>query len=82
MPEKEQAIEYWHLDKRVSLTHIITTVSVIFAVLVWSLQLQGSIDTNSVFIQKNAEDISELKEQITAQYAEIIRRLERLDDRG
>jgi hypothetical protein len=37
----------WHLDKRVSVSHLITTILVIISVVAWSFQLQNKIENNA-----------------------------------
>jgi low affinity Fe/Cu permease len=70
----------WHLDKRVSVSHLITTILVIISVVAWSFQLQNKIDNNNREIQRNAGDIQSLRADMNSQYGEILRRLERIQE--
>jgi hypothetical protein len=71
----------WHLDKRISIGHIFTTLSVAFALMVWMNNLENRVRVSEIKIiavekayEKDAADQS-------VQYIEIIRRLERLDQK-
>lgn len=70
----------WHLDKRISLGHLITTASVTVALLTWMFNLENRVTVNEVKIDSVQEDIREASAERAAQYAEIIRRLERIDN--
>jgi hypothetical protein len=79
MPE-EQNNNRWHLDKRVSVGHLITTVAMISAAALWLLRLEGRVDLADNEIEHNAERIVELDTARTTRDNEIIRRLERIQD--
>ena len=70
----------WHLDKRISVGHLLTTGSIIFGLVVWSLNIEGKVHYNELRIDTNADSISRLDQKVSTQYTEIIRRLERLDE--
>lgn len=70
----------WHLDKRISLGHLVTTASVTVALLTWMFNLENRVTVNEVKIDAVQEDIREASAERAAQYAEIIRRLERIDN--
>jgi hypothetical protein len=70
----------WHLDKRVSVSHLITTILVIISVVAWSFQLQNKIANNAREIDRNSVDIALLRSDSAAQYGEILRRLERIQE--
>lgn len=82
--DEEHFTQGWHLDKRVSLVHIVTTVSALVAVMMWLTAQEKRITINEIRIAdaeiSNKRSLVELKDQSSAQYQEIIRRLERLDD--
>jgi hypothetical protein len=79
MPE-EQNNNRWHLDKRVSVGHLITTVAMISAAALWLLRLEGRVDLADNEIEHNAERIVELDTARATRDNEIIRRLERIQD--
>lgn len=87
----ERAWEGWHVDKRVSVGHIITTITVAAAVLIFGLRLEGRVAVNETQIANNMAAIHQSRLMATAQYtearqetqthyAEVIRRLERISD--
>lgn len=82
----------WHLDKRVSWGHIATTVAMIISVVIWSLQLHARAEVNALRIDQMEKNVERLRNETQAQYgvlrhdgqtqySEIIRRLERLDQK-
>ncbi len=71
----------WHLDKRISVGHLITTLTVVVSVVIWSLQLQAKITVVEVRIEGNEQSIADVRSEVKSQYTEIIRRLERLDEK-
>jgi hypothetical protein len=73
---------HWHLDKRVSVSHLFTTLTIIVAVVFWSAKLENKIDINAFQIEQNSIELRELNASVMTQYGEIIRRLERLDDKS
>lgn len=79
MNESLESERKWHLEKRVSVGHLVTTAAVIFSVIAWSVQIQGKIDRNDLRISKMEEAVRDLRTSGGAQYTEIIRRLERID---
>lgn len=79
MSEDMQLGHGWQLDKRISIGHLLTTVTVIVTVVIWAGKIEGRIETNNVRITASEKAITELRTNNATQYAEIIRRLERLD---
>jgi hypothetical protein len=71
----------WHLDKRISIGHIITTVTVAVAMVGWMLQLENRVSVHDVKINQIEYNQHAAKIEVAAQYAELIRRLERIDSR-
>ena len=72
----------WHVDKRISIGHIGTTLTVLLALIAWSLRIEGQVDRNDLRIANNEKAIVELRVAAQTQYSEIIRRLERLDEKS
>lgn len=81
---------HWHLDKRISVGHIVTTVVVVATFAVWLMSIEGRVKINErELMDIRKEDAAmeirlmaqaeRLDTRIDAQYTEIIRRLERLD---
>lgn len=73
--------DHWHIDKRVSVGHLITTITVVVAAIVWALRLEGRLDVTDVNVQNNTTAIRQARDDRAVQYGEIIRRLERLDSK-
>jgi hypothetical protein len=71
----------WHLDKRISVGHLITTVAMVAAASMWLLRLEGRID---LVDQRDAQlntRIERIDNQRQVRDIEILRRLERIEDK-
>lgn len=71
----------WHVDKRVSVGHIITTLTVAIGFVIWMIRMEGMVLVNQSRIEANRAAVARVENDNSVQYAEIIRRLERIDDR-
>ena len=78
MPE---IMEGWHIDKRISITHLITTFMIAVGALTAYMDLKQRVDVNTMHIEDNALEISKVEARQLEQNSEIIRRLERISDR-
>ncbi len=65
----------WHLDKRVSIGHIVTTAVALVAAITFMMQLQSQVEANSKAIQTESEV------RATAD-KEIEKRMSRTDERN
>jgi hypothetical protein len=66
----------WHLDKRVSVGHLITTVAMVAAVSLWLLRLEGRIDLVELRDAQLFVRIERIDVERKVRDGEIIRRLE------
>ncbi len=74
----EERNNKWHLDKRVSVGHLITTLAMVAAVSMWLLRLEGRIDlVDERDTQLNLR-IERIDKDRKARDDEIIRRLENI----
>jgi hypothetical protein len=83
MPEKQEIEERnnrWHLDKRVSVGHLITTIAMISAAALWLLRLEGRIDLVDLRDTQMNKRIEQVATDRALRDAEIIRKLERIQD--
>lgn len=71
----------WHLDKRISISHIVATLVATGAILTWLFALQERVSVTEVKTEQNTAGISKLENRIVSQYDEINRKLERIEDR-
>ena len=70
----------WHLDKRVSVGHLITTVAMVAAMSLWLIRLEGRIDLADQRIDTVMINIARVDVDRKLRDVEIISRLERLQD--
>ena len=77
---QEQPNNKWHLDKRVSVGHLITTTAMVCAAALWLLRLEGRIDLVDLRDVQLAERLEQIDLQRIQRDTEIIRRLERIQD--
>jgi hypothetical protein len=71
----------WHLDKRFSWGHILTTIGLLIVYLVWSTDMDKRVVINSLEIDQNEKDIMRIEKNIVRQYEEIKVMLMRLEDK-
>lgn len=76
---RQKAMEKWHLDPRISLGHIISTLLLLGGMVMGAISFSNRMAVNEVTTKHNAQAIRDMREDQNKQYAEIIRRLERLD---
>lgn len=79
MGNETNSSKRWHLDKRISLGHLGTTFVVVITFMLWAMSLDTDIKLNTNQIGFNSVTINRVDSTVSAQYAEIIRRLENLD---
>jgi hypothetical protein len=76
----EEQNNRWHLDKRVSVGHLITTVAMVSAAALWLLRLEGRIDLVDLRDDQINARIEQIDSSMKMRDSEIIRRLERIQD--
>lgn len=69
------------MDKRISIGHLITTGTVAVALISWMLQLENRVSVQDVKIDQVEKNIDASRVERSVQYSEIIRRLERIDQK-
>lgn len=81
----------WHLDKRIGVAHILTTVSLLIGLgsVMWALETRVTQVEQRVLTHETVVDVElkaikardrELMEANNRHYLEILRRLERIED--
>jgi len=80
--EKETETAKWHLRKEVSITHLITTVFVIFAVMKFGYDMSESAAVLEEKVRQNTFLIAELKTDLKSDLKGIHGKLDRLIERG
>ena len=76
----EELNKKWHLDKRVSVGHLITTLAMVGAAALWMLRIEGRIDLVDLRDLQTERRIEQMELSRQSSDAEIIRRLERIQD--
>ena len=69
----------WHLDKRINIGHVLTTLALAVSVVVWMLRMESRVEVNATQIANNTLSIDRVEHSVDAGYREIIRRLERIE---
>jgi len=61
--EKEHQEKYhgWHLDKRVSVGHLATTLVVVATFVIWLMNMNGEIQLVKKDVSRNAYEMAEIK---------------------
>jgi hypothetical protein len=68
----------WHLDRRVSVGHIVTTVVVATSAIVWMLRLESRVLLNEQAIVAQADRIGWVERAVKEDQAEIRTSLDRI----
>ena len=71
----------WHLDKRVSLGHIVSTLTITGVVVIWMTTLDKRVTLSENNISHQQQLFEAHLQDHNTQYNEIIRRLERIDSK-
>ena len=71
----------WHLDKRISIGHLVTTITVTAAICAWMFQLENRVAVAEVRVEQVERNVAASHTERAVQYAEIIRRLEHIDQK-
>lgn len=71
----------WHLDKKVSIGHIVTTAVVVIGVVIYAVRQEGRIDGTEQEISFNKERIEKLDRDYRQGMSEIKGLLERIDNK-
>lgn len=57
--------EQWHLDKRLNVSHIVATITIVGGLFIWGSRLEERISlierTNQIMEKRYDQDISEIK---------------------
>lgn len=79
MTEKElEERRTWHLDKRLNVGHILTTITIAVGVFVWASKMDSRITVLEVQQQNTAQTGIEIKSQLQ----ELNRKLDRIIERN
>lgn len=70
--------EHWHLDKRLSIGHLITTFTVGISIIVYVLNLENNVDINANNIQHNKETIANTNKSLDKAIERIDENLEKI----
>lgn len=73
---EQDSFHGWHLDRRISLSHIATTLSVAAVVIIFGLRLESRVTLNEHRIEATSQTVKELQKTQVVNQAEIIRRLD------
>ena len=71
----------WHLDKRVNVGHLLTTLSLAGVMIVWAMGLETRIAKQSVLIEQNAKQIEQSEQRHTDSISSMMRVINRIDDK-
>lgn len=71
----------WHLDKRVSAGHIVTTMLALVAAVIAYAELKGRVDVNERALMALSERIDRAEDRNERQFREIKALLQRIDDK-
>ena len=73
--------EQWHITKSINLGHIVTTASLLVALLTFGLRLESAVATNADNISDNRANIMRVELEAQEQYQSIISKLDSMNMR-
>ena len=73
--------EGFHVDKSISVGHIITTITLIIALLAWGVRTETRIELNAARIVANDQRISREVQRNQQDAARITQSLQRIEDK-
>jgi len=71
----------WHLDRRVSVGHIVTTLAVAVGVMVWMQRLEASVMLNAQAAALHSVRVVRLEAPTESQFREIKEMLARIEQK-
>ncbi|MFT5439125.1 MAG: hypothetical protein ACI9MJ_000986 [Alphaproteobacteria bacterium] len=71
----------WHLDKRVSVGHIVTTLAVAVSVVIWLNNIDKRISVVEEIAQQHAERFDRTEKRWEQELINVRRMLERIEDK-
>lgn len=79
-PDRRQTVQGWHVDKTVSISHIITTAVMIVSVVLYLADQDKRIDGNTKDIEHNSSAIQQQESRINRNLDSIDKKLDKLTD--
>ena len=64
MSESEYTTQHWSVDKRVNLSHLIATISMVAALFVWGNKIDQRVTTLEANIQNNMTNMQGLNNRL------------------
>jgi hypothetical protein len=61
----------WHVDKRVSIGHIVTTLVVAVSAVMWMSRIENKVDLNAQMIAVHSQQIRETGQNVTDGFNDI-----------
>ena len=71
----------WHLDRRVSVGHIVTTLAVAVGVVLWMQRLEAGTMLNAQATALQSVRVDRLEDRTASQFREIKESLERIEQK-
>ena len=81
MAEQDRPESQWHLSKTINISHILTTATVVIAVLAWFNTIDKRVSSNSQAIQYLSEEQTRTVERIETLRIEVREDLKGIDSK-
>lgn len=69
----------WHVDKRVSIGHIVTTTAVAVGVVMWLSNIDKRVELNTLALNNNSARIERAENRQNEQFGKILQRLDSIE---
>ena len=73
--------EHWHLDKKLNVGHLLTTLSLAGALIVWGMNMESRINVHQSEIESIKEHSKESNDRLISAIDKIDNKLDRLIER-
>ena len=73
--------EHWHLDKRLNVGHLLTTVTVGAGVIAWALTVENAIAEHEIKIQNNTQEISHTEDRSDRDFERVYKLVSTINDK-
>jgi len=73
--------EHWHLDKRISVGHLFTTVAAVSVMVSWAINMESRITEHDVKIANNSEKVERVEERANKSFERVYELVSKVNDK-
>lgn len=73
--------EHWHLDKRLNVGHLMTTLSVAGGMIMWAMTMENRIAEHEIKIANNAKEIEHAEQRASKSFERVYNLVSKINDK-